>query len=130
MLCRQRRGWSRALSSVWSSASNLSTQSGRVPPNGDSVVPRRGTGPHHIVVFVIGHRGPNAQLFGSNRQDKARDNFASWAATTIGSMHVHKKAKLTCRCCTATVAAGAWRCHHCGEAHPTSEFRAVVLSPI
>jgi hypothetical protein len=23
----------------------------------------------------------------------------------------------------------AWRCHHCGEAHPTSEFRAIVLSP-
>src|SRR5215813_11185678 len=62
MLCRQRRGWSGALSSVWGSASNLSTQSGRVPPNGDSVVPRRGTGPHHIVVFVIGHRGPNAVM--------------------------------------------------------------------
>src|SRR5262249_45800316 len=85
MLCRQRRGWSGALSSVWGSASNLSTQSGRVPPNGDSLVARRGTGPHQLVVFVIGHRGPNAQLFGSNRRDKARDNFASWAATTIGS---------------------------------------------
>jgi hypothetical protein len=27
------------------------------------------------------------------------------------------------------VEAGAWRCHYCGEAHPTSEFRAVVFSP-
>ena len=53
MLCRQRRGWGWALSSVWSSASNLSTQSGRLQPNGDSVVPRRGTGPHHIVFFVM-----------------------------------------------------------------------------
>src|SRR5215472_3417434 len=35
-------------------------------------------------------------------------------------MHMRGKAELTCRCCTATVKAGAWRCHHCGEAHPTS----------
>src|SRR6516165_10966193 len=57
MLCRQRRGWGWALSSVWSSASNLSTQSSRLQPNGDFVVPRRGTGPHHIVFFVMAPEG-------------------------------------------------------------------------
>ena len=42
-------------------------------------------------------------------------------------MHIRGKAELTRRCCAATVEAGAWRCHHCGEAHPTSELRAVVF---
>jgi hypothetical protein len=44
-------------------------------------------------------------------------------------MHTRKKTEMTCRCCAATVEAGAWRCHHCGEAHPTLGLRAVVLSP-
>jgi hypothetical protein len=44
-------------------------------------------------------------------------------------MPIRGKSNLTCRCCAATVEAGAWRCHHCSEAHPTSELRGVVLSP-
>ena len=44
-------------------------------------------------------------------------------------MHIPAKAKFICRCCVAPVEAGAWRCHYCGEAHPTSGLRAVVLSP-
>src|SRR6516162_5943984 len=39
------------------------------------------------------------------------------------------KAKFKCRCCGVSVEADAGRCHRCGVAHPTSDFRAVVLSP-
>jgi len=35
-----------------------------------------------------------------------------------------------CRYCAATVEAGAWHCHCCGVSHPTSELRAVFLSPV
>ena len=76
------------------------------------------------------HRGPNAQLFGLNYQDKLDDNFPiSGRSNNRPEMHIRGKAELTRRCCAATVEAGAWRCHHCGEARPTSELRAVVLSP-
>jgi|SRR6516162_9887888 len=53
MLRRQRGVRRRALLSLWSSVSDVRTQSGRFQPNCNSVLPRRGTGPHHIVVFVI-----------------------------------------------------------------------------
>ena len=77
------------------------------------------------------HRGSNAQRFGLNCQDKAHDSFPSWADPTIGPrcMHIRRLAKFNCRCCAAPVETGAWRCHCCGEAYPTSEFRAIVLSP-
>jgi hypothetical protein len=68
------------------------------------------------------------QLFGLNYQDKLDDNFPiSGRSNNRPEMHIRGKAELTRRCCAATVEAGAWRCHHCGEAHPTSELRAVVF---
>ena len=39
------------------------------------------------------------------------------------------KAKFTCRCCGVSVEADAGRCYRCGVAYPTSELRAVALSP-
>jgi hypothetical protein len=61
-------------------------------------------------------------------QDKLDDNFPiSGRSNNRPEMHIRGKAELTRRCCAATVEAGAWRCHHCGEAHPTSELRAVVF---
>ena len=44
-------------------------------------------------------------------------------------MHIREKLKPTCRCCAAAVEADAGRCSRCGIAYPTSEFRAVILSP-
>jgi hypothetical protein len=55
--------------------------------------------------------------------------FHSWPMVDRPAMRIHEKAELTCRCCAASVETGAWRCHHCGEAHRTSDLRAVVLSP-
>jgi hypothetical protein len=45
------------------------------------------------------------------------------------NMHIRSKAKFTCRCCGISVEADAGRCYRCGVAYPTSELRAVVLSP-
>src|SRR5215472_5164821 len=53
MLCRQRGGRRRALSSVWRSVSNVGTPSGRLGPNGNSVLRRRGARPYHILVLAI-----------------------------------------------------------------------------
>jgi hypothetical protein len=44
-------------------------------------------------------------------------------------MHIRRLPKFTCRYCAAPVEADAGVCHHCGVAYPTSELRAVVLSP-
>ena len=41
-----------------------------------------------------------------------------------------RKLKLVCRYCGAPVKADAGVCHCCGVAYPTSELRAVLLSPI
>ena len=45
-------------------------------------------------------------------------------------MHIPSKAKFICRYCTAPVEADAGVCHCCGVAYPTSEFRAVFMSPL
>jgi hypothetical protein len=44
-------------------------------------------------------------------------------------MHIRGKAKITCRYCATPVKADAGECHCCGVAYPTSELRAVLLSP-
>ena len=44
-------------------------------------------------------------------------------------MNIRSLAKFNCRCCAAAVEADAGRCCQCGVAHPTSELRAVALSP-
>jgi len=44
-------------------------------------------------------------------------------------MHIRSLAKFKCRCCGASVEADAGRCYRCGVAYPTSELRAVALSP-
>ena len=41
-----------------------------------------------------------------------------------------RKSNLICRYCAAPVEADAGVCHCCGVAYPTSEFRAVLLSPL
>ena len=53
MLWRRRGGRRRALLQLRRGVSDVGAASGRVEPNGNSVLPRRGTGPHHTVVFVI-----------------------------------------------------------------------------
>ena len=45
-------------------------------------------------------------------------------------MHIRRLPKFNCRHCAAPVKADAGVCHHCGAAYPTSEHRAVVLSPV
>jgi len=62
MLRRQRGGRRRALLSVWSSVPNVRTQSGRLEPNCNSVLRRRGTGLHRILVFVIGRSGKSLKF--------------------------------------------------------------------
>ena len=79
-------------------------------------------------ILRVEHRGPNAQPFGLNYQDIADDNFLISSPHPTNRPEMHTR-ELTCRCCAATVEAGAWHCHHCGEAHPTSELRATVLGP-
>ena len=44
-------------------------------------------------------------------------------------MHIRSKTKFVCRYCAAPVEADAGVCHYCGVAYPTSELRAVLLSP-
>jgi hypothetical protein len=44
-------------------------------------------------------------------------------------MHIRRLAKFNCRGCAAAVEADAGVCHCCGIAYPTSELRAVLLSP-
>jgi len=67
-----------------------------------------GTGPYDIVVFVIGHRGPNGQLFSANWQDKAHDNFQSWARRSNLSLGVDAAASPWRR--TPDVATAAEQC--------------------
>ena len=55
--------------------------------------------------------------------------FQSSANRRTEEMNIRSLAKFTCRCCAASVEADAGRCSQCGIAYPTSELRAVALSP-
>ena len=75
--------------------------------------------------------GRNALLFGLTCQDKAHDSFPILCRSLDRPwMHIRTLPKDICRYCAAPVKADAVVCHCCGVAYPTSELRAVLLSPI
>ena len=132
MLCRHRGGRRRTLSSVWRSASNVRTPSGRLEPNCNSVLRRHSIGLSLFVLFVIGAWKIAKILRRSSLPISlpTRSNLMKLLKLPLvfaGVLCANQSALVETvrRLCGLTPCVVVF----CGVLHPTSELRAAILSP-